>query len=375
MHMSKRYIATLSILTASTAMAAALAAQQPHITNGQVAHRPAGTLAQTFRTLVAAQTEPAWIGYSVPVKNPDEVMCCWTSGDSYISGSMRVGDAPCCGFCRIEPNAPRPIAATPSTPAAANSPIKLERPGRMLVMFRIADKHVERVRVFSEDCQLDAGGRPVHMLDDVQPAESIALLESLAGSETERTSRITNASLNAIAQHAETAAGAALERLARNHAASRVRAEALFWLAQRADANASAIILSALDKDPAVEVRKRAVFALSQLRADQGVDALIRVARNHADAAVRGEAIFWLGQKAGKKAAGTITEAIEKDPETDVKKRAVFALSQLPKDEGVPLLIDIARKNTNPVVRKQAIFWLGQSKDPRAIEFFAEILK
>ena len=53
----------------------------------------------------------------------------------------------------------------------------------------------------------------------------------------------------------------------------------------------------------------------------------------------------------------------------------MFALSQLPKDEGVPLLIDIARKNTNPVVRKQAIFWLGQSKDPRAIEFFAEILK
>jgi hypothetical protein len=41
----------------------------------------------------------------------------------------------------------------------------------------------------------------------------------------------------------------------------------------------------------------------------------------------------------------------------------------------VPLLIEVARKNTNPVVRKQAIFWLGQSKDPRAVEFFAEILK
>jgi len=26
-------------------------------------------------------------------------------------------------------------------------------------------------------------------------------------------------------------------------------------------------------------------------------------------------------------------------------------------------------------VRRQAMFWLGQSKDPRAIDFFAAILK
>jgi hypothetical protein len=374
--MSRRHIATLSALTACVSLATILAAQQPRVTNGQLTNRPAGTLAQTFRTMVASQTEVAWVAYSVPVKDPDSVMCCWTSGDSHISGSMRAGDAPCCGFCRIEPNAPRPTAAdAPTPPTAATSPIKLEGSGRMFVMFRIAEKQVERVRVFSEDCQLDAGGRPVYLLDGVQPSESIALLESLVTSEPARKARITNASLNAIAQHADPAAGAALERLARNHAASSVRGEALFWLAQRGDANAPAIILTALEKDPATDVRKRAVFALSQLRDDQGVDALIRVARGHADAPVRSEAIFWLGQKAGKKAAGTITEAIEKDPETEVKKRAVFALSQLPKDDGVPLLIDIARKNTNPVVRKQAIFWLGQSKDPRAIEFFAEILK
>jgi HEAT repeat protein len=57
-----------------------------------------------------------------------------------------------------------------------------------------------------------------------------------------------------------------------------------------------------------------------------------------------------------------------------VKKQAVFALSQLPKDEGIPLLIQVARKNNNPVVRKQAMFWLGQSNDPRALQFFEEVL-
>jgi HEAT repeat protein len=165
--------------------------------------------------------------------------------------------------------------------------------------------------MFSEDCELDAGGRPVHWLQDVRPAESIALLESMIGTETERRNRITSGALSAIAVHAEPAATTVLERLARTHAA----------------------------------------------------------------ASIRGDAIFWLGQRAGRKAVGTISEAIEKDPETEVKKRAVFALSQLPKSEGVPLLIDVARKNANPAVRKQAIFWLGQSKDPRALDFFAEILK
>ena len=58
-----------------------------------------------------------------------------------------------------------------------------------------------------------------------------------------------------------------------------------------------------------------------------------------------------------------------------MKKKAVFALSQFPKDEGVPLLIRVARTNTNPAVRKQAMFWLAQSKDQRAIDFFAEVLK
>jgi HEAT repeat protein len=53
----------------------------------------------------------------------------------------------------------------------------------------------------------------------------------------------------------------------------------------------------------------------------------------------------------------------------------VFALSQLPKNEGVPKLMEVARTNKNPEVRRQAMFWLGQSRDPRAIEFFEQILQ
>jgi HEAT repeat protein len=63
------------------------------------------------------------------------------------------------------------------------------------------------------------------------------------------------------------------------------------------------------------------------------------------------------------------------DPDRAVKEQAVFALTQLPAAQGVPLLIGVAKNNADPAVRKKAMFWLGQSKDPRAMEFFAQVLK
>ena len=115
-------------------------------------------------------------------------------------------------------------------------------------------------------------------------------------------------------------------------------------------------------------------FALSVSHEPEALTEMIRMAREDESSHVRGQALFWLAQKAGQKAVSTITGAIENDPDTDVKKKAVFALSQLPKDEGVPKLIEVAKTNRNREVRKQAMFWLGQSKDPRALEFFQQIL-
>jgi hypothetical protein len=332
--MSRRFLAIVATLSGCVMLAVAAApasarsatarsrrspsgevGQQPHIVNGQLSPRPAGgNLPQTFRSLAGAEAGVAWIGYVVPVRDRNRTSCCWSSADgtTHFSGTMTSGDVPCCGACRLEPAAQGSAAVPPTSGTATRpGPIQLEGAERMAVLFRIVDRQVERIRTYSEDCQLDAGGMPVHWLQDVRAADSVSLLASLIDAQPKSKSRVTNAALMAISQHAEPSAPRVIERLARAHAAS----------------------------------------------------------------GVRGEALFWLAQMAGEKVAGTITAAIENDPDTDVKRRAVFALSQLPKSEGVPLLIDVARRNANPAVRKQAMFWLGQSKDPRAIEFFAEILK
>jgi HEAT repeat protein len=410
------------------------AAQQPRISNGRLTSQAAASpLAAGFQTLVSRQAEAAWIGYSVPAVPGDRTMCCSDSGTGTYTGS----GGSCCGTCRLEPGAAGTGNRLSST-SARSGPIPLEGADRVVVLFRVAERKVERIRVFSQDCELDAGGRTVTWLEGVRPAESIALLEGLTRADGPRADRILDGAITAIALHGDASADRSLERLvapaqpeavrrkvtfwlgnargaqgltllqrvlrddpslevrkgavfgvsqssepgvfdlltslARSDQDPRIRGEALFWMAQKGDTRAGAVIAQAVEKDPAPEVRKKAVFALSQLRDDSGVAALIGIARNAADASVRGEAIFWLGQKAGTRAAGAISDRIANDPDTEVKKRAVFALSQMPAAEGVPLLINVARTHRTPEVRKQAIFWLGQSKDARALAFFEEVL-
>jgi len=83
--------------------------------------------------------------------------------------------------------------------------------------------------------------------------------------------------------------------------------------------------------------------------------------------------LSWLAQRAANEALPVIDAAL-KDPELEVKKQAVNALVRFPNQEGIPKLIEVARTHSNPEVRRQAMLRLGDSKDPRAVEFFAQIL-
>jgi HEAT repeats len=370
---------TRTTLALACVLAAAPAAAQVRIDNATVTrHDGAAGLERTFRPLVKNAAQPYWIAYAVPVVDGDRVMCCWRSdaGSTWVEGGVvfrKSGDA-CCGACGLEPGRGDGTSITRSGTAA---PVRLET-SRFSVFYRIVSGAIERVRVFSEECAIDAGGRSVHWIDDVRPSESVALLMTVVAglpSTQTRRDRVVDGAITAIALHNDPAADAALDTLVGRDQPNHIRKKAAFWMGQARGRRGFDTLRRLVADDPSIAFRKSAVFALSQSSEAEAIPTIIELAKRDTSAEIRGEALFWLAQKAGRKAAETITEAIEKDPETDVKKRAVFALSQLPKDEGVPLLIRIARTNRNPVVRKQAIFWLGQSKDARALAFFEEILR
>ena len=356
----------------SAILAAHAAAQPPRVDNAQVTTQAAGSsLARTMAALTDAQLEPAWIGYGVAAVPGDRTMCCFDGG-----WSSRDGDGPaCCGTCRLERSGSTNMTTGPATQSGGGDVVRLEPSGRMIVLLRIAARQVERVRMFSDSCRLDAGGRRVIWLEGVRAADSVSYLESLAAASGGRQEGTLDGAVSAIALHADTEADAALDRLLAADKPERVRRAVPFWLGHSRGASGLERLRRVVKEDTSTEVRKKAVFGISQSPEPSAVAALIDTARNATSSNLRGEAIFWLAQKAGRKASEAITERIEQDPEVEVKKKAVFALSQLPPDEGVPLLLRVARTHTSPAVRKQAMFWLGQSKDPRALDFFADVLK
>lgn len=248
---------------------------QPRVINGRLVERPAaGALASTVRELAAAATEPSWMAWEAPLQ-PGKELTCWDNG-------LR------------------------EAPASA----RLEPPDTFFVFVRAEGRRAERVRMFGESCELDAGGRQVTWLRGVTAAESVAFLSDLS-SEEGAPRRVRTGALSAIAQHGNPEANHRLLQLARTAAAPKLRSEALFWVAQRAGQGAAAAITEAIANDPETDVKKRAVFALSQLPAAEGVPLLIQVARTNRNPAVRKQAMFWLGQSNDPRALAFFEEILK----------------------------------------------------------------
>jgi hypothetical protein len=257
--------------------AAAAAAQTPRLSNGTIQSHTTTNIARDLPALANSLTEPMWIGYTQPLIDGNHNMCDYWNDGRMISQST--------------------------------DPIHLEPANYFFVLFRVEDKQITRIRSYSDNCPLDAGGKAVHWFANVSVADSVNYMKTF------------------------------------------------------------------MSPTATKKLNDSAVTVIAMTKGDQALNELLTLARDGSTTQVKGNALFWLAQRAGQKAIGSITAAIDNDPDTEVKKKAVFALSQLPKDEGVPMLIQQARTNKNPVVRKQAMFWLGQSKDARAVEFFAEILR
>ena len=339
-------------------------AQQPRISNARFDTRTAAPgLEREFDSLASAQTGPAWIGYAVRAVPGQHQMCCYSSFEDGAGNR-------CCRGCSLEG-----ARAGSTTTGAPPAPVQLEGAEDIFVLFRIENRVVDRIRTFSADCELDAGGLPFHWLTGVSAAESVSLLAKFAvetGDETRH--RRSEPAIAAMALHADPAADQVLETLVTPGRPDSLREKATFWLGSARGHHGYEVLRRIVTQDPSDRVREKAIFGLNVSREPEAVTTMIEVAKNDRSAQVRGQALFWLAQKAGQKAAAAISSAIDTDPDTDVKKKAVFALQQLPPDQGVPLLIQVARGNKNPAVRKQAMFWLGQSRDSRAVQFFEEVL-
>ncbi len=339
----------------ATAGLAQQPAQQPTVQNARMETRAvSGGLESTMRGILAAQSAPAWVGYAVPMVAGEHQMCCWNNNVK-------------CG-CSLEEHHGVTVNGNQTT-------VKLEGPRDLVVLFRMESHQIGKIRTFTPDCGLDAGGLPFIWLTGVAAPESIRYLVALAKSNTAE-KRKAEGAVAAMAMHADPSADAALEEMEAPSQPEEVRKQAIFWLGNARGHRGFEIVSRVVREDPSDKIREHAIFALTQNKDPKALEVIASVAHNDKSGHVRGQALFWLAQQAEKKIAeAAISDAIANDPETEVKKKAVFALTQMPSGEGVPLLIQVVRNNRNPEVRKQAMFWLGQSHDDRALSFIEEVLK
>jgi hypothetical protein len=236
----------------------------------------------------AAKAGTTWLAYAVPIVEGDRWIC---DGNFHDGAPYRGGNT--------------------GTASGRDAVMMLEGARQLWVLYRLDGGRVDRIRIASEDCTLDAGGLVVQWLAHVPAAQSVEVLSSFlnAGS----SNRLADGALTALAMHRDPAA---LERLlvaARDGATTHLRGQALFWLAQRAGEKAVGAISDAIANDPETDVKKRAVFALSQLPKDEGVPRLIDVARTNTNPAVRKQAMFWLGQSRDPRAVRFFEEILLKN--------------------------------------------------------------
>jgi HEAT repeat protein len=231
------------------------------------------------------------------------------------------------------------------------------------------------LKVAKTDADKDSRRTAVHAIGDEGRDSVIDELMSIMTNDQEMDVR--RAVLHALSEIKSPRAQAKILEVARTGSHPDLRRHAIHMLAEVENEAMLGELIKLFDAEQSNDVRRQILHAFSEMKSQQAEDKLFAVARDGAgNADLRRHAIHMIGEKAGKRSLDLLRETVESSStETQVQVQAVHAISERPAEESVPLLIKIARTHPNQQVRKRAIQVLGESGDPRALEFFREVLR
>ena len=185
---------------------------------------------------------------------------------------------------------------------------------------------------------------------------------------------VKRAALRSLAETKNPRGQARLLEIARTEQNPELRKSAIRVMSDRGEA-AVDDLLKLYDSEQTPEVKRSILQTLSDIKSTRVEDKLFEVAKGNDTMEVRRQAIRLLGERVSKRSFEFLSATAQStDGNAEVQVQAVRAISERRADESVPILIKIARTHPNQLVRKQAIRSLGESGDPRAIDFFKEVL-
>ncbi|HEV7766025.1 MAG TPA: HEAT repeat domain-containing protein [Thermoanaerobaculia bacterium] len=234
--------------------------------------------------------QPTWFAWTAPIKGRS--ICCW-QGKAKGNG--------CCGRCQLDGGNGFSI----SDDDQDNGPVPMNN--EMLLVVRVEQGKVRRVRMFGAACELDGQGKTIQLLTNVTPESSIDFfLSQMRNADRE------GEMMAALSLHEHPRVVPALINLARHDPETETRRHAIFWLGQKAGEKAAAELRHAVDEDPDEDVKKHAVFAISQLPRERAVPLLMDLVKTHKNREVRSRAMFWLAQTNDPRALDLIESILMK---------------------------------------------------------------
>ncbi|MBA3712051.1 MAG: HEAT repeat domain-containing protein [Pyrinomonadaceae bacterium] len=229
------------------------------------------------------------------------------------------------------------------------------------------------LKVAKTDVDRDARKQAIHRLGDTKRETVIdELMKIYAG---ENDTDIKRQVLHALSQIKSPRAEAKLLEIARTSEHPELRKNAIHWLGQNGTDPMVGELMRLYEAERVTDVKKHIVHALAQMKSARAEDKLFEIARGSDSVEMRRQAIHRIGEKAGRRSLELLRDTVDSSgAAAEIQMQAVHAIGERPPDEAIPLLIKIAKTHANAAVRKRAIHRLGETGDPRALEFFREVL-
>jgi HEAT repeat protein len=226
--------------------------------------------------------------------------------------------------------------------------------------------------VAKNDADVESRRTAVRQLGDFQHEDTTEELMKIY--QNDANIEVKRAALRSLGERKNPRAQARLNEVARTDPNPELRKTAIRVMSEQGEA-AIDDLLKLYDSEQAPEVKRAVLQTLSDIKSTRVEDKLLAVASGNDAMDVRRQAIRLLGERVSKRSFEFLSQTAQStDGNAEVQVQAVRAISERKAEEAVPLLIKIARTHPNQLVRKQAIRSLGESGDPRAVDFFREVL-
>ncbi|MGH8310583.1 MAG: HEAT repeat domain-containing protein, partial [Steroidobacteraceae bacterium] len=248
---------------------------------------------------------------------------------------------------------------------------------RRKAVFLISQKHSSRsadilITAIREDPDEEVRKQAVFWLAQTRDSRVPGVLRDLVRSGSRELQK------NAVFSLTQLGGGegnAALRELAgSDNTPEEIRSEAIFWLGQKSSSENGQFLRDLFKRVRSSELKDKIIFSLSQQRGTGSEQWLLDIAVDGGESVdVRKQALFWAAQNKSI-SFDRLAQLYDRTNETEIKEQLIFGFSQRNSREAVDKLMSIARSDRDKEMRKKAIFWLGQSRDPRVLDFLAEMI-